>query len=222
LEKTKAQALPGADQNHHVRAVFLDRDGTLIHDVGYLSRIEDVRIYPWTAEAIAKLNQAGFLTIVVTNQGGVGKGLYTEEFVREAHGLIERELAARGARLDALYYCPHHPEATLPAYRCECRCRKPGTGMVEDAASRFQIDLSSSYIVGDTQRDMLLGFKAGLQTVLVLTGYGADEYESKRHEWPRPPDLVARNLLEGVEGILTGRAPGAPAASRSVPARDKL
>jgi len=222
LEETKPQTQPGAEGNHRARAVFLDRDGTLIQEVGYLCRLDDVHVYPWTAEAIRKLNQAGLLTIVVTNQGGVGKGIYTEELVEQVHEKIARELAPQGARLDAFYHCPHHPEASLPAYRLQCRCRQPAAGMAEEAVKRFKIDLSSSYIVGDTGRDMQLGFNTGLRTILVMTGYGAGEYESQRHVWPRSPDWIAENLLEGVEKILAERARHVPASGQNLLAPDNL
>ena len=202
MAESKVRSGQEAAGNPRARAVFLDRDGTLIHDVGYLCRLEDVRLYPWTATAIRKLNQAGWLTITVTNQGGIGKGLYTEELVEQAQAMIARELAKQGARLDALYYCPHHPEASLPAYQLECRCRKPAPGMVEDAAHRFQIDLSSSWVVGDTRRDMQLGFRTGMRTILVMTGHGADEYKSQQPAWPSPPDWIAENVLEAAEIIL--------------------
>jgi D-glycero-D-manno-heptose 1,7-bisphosphate phosphatase len=222
LEEERVQTRRIAEGNHRARAVFLDRDGTLIQEVGYLSRLDDVHIYPWTAEAIRKLNQAGLLAIVVTNQGGVGKGFYTEELVEQVHEKIARELAEQGARLDAFCYCPHHPEASLPAYRVECRCRKPAPGTVEEAVKRFKIDLSSSYIVGDTGRDMQLGFNTGLRTILVRTGYGAGEYESQRHVWPRSPDWIAENLLEGVEKILAERARHVPASGQNLLAPDNL
>ncbi len=190
------------DQTRTQPAVFLDRDGTIIDEVGYLNHLDRVRLYPWTAEAIRKLNQAGLPAIVVTNQSGVGRGYFAEELVHQVHETIARALAAEGARLDAFYYCPHHPEAALEAYRKDCRCRKPSIGMLEEAAQRFSIDFQSSYVVGDSTRDMQLGFNAGARTVLVLTGYGRGNYENQRHTWPRMPDLIAENLFEAVEQIL--------------------
>jgi len=122
--------------------------------------------------------------------------------VHQVHGKITSELAAQGARVDAFYYCPHHPSAPNANYRLECQCRKPSTGMVEDAAKRFRIDPKLSYVVGDSYRDMQLGFNAGARTVLVMTGYGRGEYEHQRHKWPRLPDMLAQDLLEAVEKIL--------------------
>jgi D-glycero-D-manno-heptose 1,7-bisphosphate phosphatase len=171
-------------------------------EVGYINHLDRLQVYPWTAEAVRKLNLAGLPVIAVTNQSGVGRGYFTEQLVRRAHRMIASQLAARGARVDAFYYCPHHPTAPVEAYRIDCRCRKPSPGMVEEAANRFHIDLKSSYVVGDSYRDMQLGFNVGARTALVMTGYGRGEYEYHRHRWPRMPDLIAENLLAVVRKIL--------------------
>lgn len=187
-------------------AVFLDRDGTISEEMGYINHLDRLRLYPWAGEAIRKLNRAGLLAIAVTNQSGVGRGYFSEELVHQVHQRIAFELAAAGARLDAFYYCPHHPNSRLEAYRVDCRCRKPSTGMLEEAARRFGIDLAASYVVGDSYRDMQLGFNAGARTALVMTGYGRGEYEYHRFHWPRLPDMIAEDLLEAVESILAARA----------------
>ena|SRR5438128_1289989 len=187
-------------------AVFLDRDGTLTEEVGYVNHLARVSIYPWTSAAVRELNQAGLLAIVVTNQSGVGQGYFPEELVHRVHERIGQELAADDARLDALYYCPHHPIARLENYRQECRCRKPGPGMVEQAAEDFHLDVTSSYVVGDSVRDIQLAANAGAHSVLVMTGYGRGNYEYMRHDFPGEPDLIAENLLEAVEKILEHRA----------------
>jgi D-glycero-D-manno-heptose 1,7-bisphosphate phosphatase len=185
-----------------IPAVFLDRDGTITEEMGYINHLDRVQIYPWAAEAIRRLNRAGRPVIVVTNQSGVARGVFTEELLHQVHQKIGFDLAAQRARLDAVYYCPHHPEGPLPAYRAKCQCRKPATGMVLEATKRFQIDLASSFVVGDTYRDMQLGFNAGARTILVMTGYGRGEYEHHRSHWDRLPDRIAENLLEAVEIIL--------------------
>jgi D-glycero-D-manno-heptose 1,7-bisphosphate phosphatase len=192
---------PGAVRRG-VSAVFLDRDGTISEEVGYVNHVSRLQLYPWSAEAIRKLNRAGRPVIVVTNQSGVARGYFSEELVREVHRKMIVELAAHGARVDGIYYCPHHPTGQLQAYRMDCRCRKPLPGMLEEAAQRFHIDLGSSYVVGDGYRDMQLGFNAGTHTILVLTGYGRGEYEHHRHRWPRRPDWTAENLQEAVDIIL--------------------
>ena len=193
---------PSAAAGHTKPAAFLDRDGTVCDEVGYINHLDRLRVYPWAADAVRRLNQAEIPVIVVTNQSGVGRGYFTEDLVRQAHRKIAAQLAARGARVDAFYYCPHHPTAPLKAYRVNCRCRKPAPGMVEKATKRFRIDLKSSYVVGDSYRDMRLGFNIGARTALVMTGYGRGEYEYHRRQWPRMPDLIAENLLEVVKRIL--------------------
>ena len=183
-------------------AVFLDRDGTLNREVGYINHIDRLRLYPWSAEAIRKLNRAGVPVIVLTNQSGVGRGYFSEELVHRVHQRIALELAASEAHLDAFYYCPHHPDSNQAAYKKKCQCRKPLVGMMDEAAKRFHIDVKSSYVVGDSTRDMEMGFNAGARTVLVMTGYGRGNYENLRGRWLRHPDLIAENLLEAVEKIL--------------------
>jgi D-glycero-D-manno-heptose 1,7-bisphosphate phosphatase len=200
-------------------AVFLDRDGTLIEEVGYVNHLDRVRLYSWTAGAVRKLNEARVPAIAVTNQSGVARGYFSEELVRKVHEKIARELAAQSAWLDAFYYCPHHPNASLAAYRKECRCRKPAAGMLEEAAACFHLDLESSYVVGDTYRDMQMGFNAGARTVFVLTGYGRGELEYLSSTWPKRPDWIAENLLEAVDNILQdlARRPVASPLSESAP-----
>lgn len=186
--------------------MFLDRDGTLTEEVGYVNHIDRLRIYPWTSAAIRKLNHAGLLAIVVTNQSGVGQGYFPEELVHQVHGRIAEKLAVRDAQLDALYYCPHHPLARLEDYRQDCRCRKPGPGMVEQAAKDFGLDIANSYVVGDSVRDMQLASNAGAHSVLVMTGYGRGNYEYMRDHFPGEPDFIAENLLDAVEQILEHRS----------------
>jgi D-glycero-D-manno-heptose 1,7-bisphosphate phosphatase len=201
-ESLKLAVLESAPRTGGIPAVFLDRDGTINEEVGYVNHLSRVKLYPGVAEAIRRLNAARVPAIVVTNQSGVARGYFSEELVRKVHERIAQELAAHSARLEAFYYCPHHPDAPIEAYRVVCRCRKPSTGMLEGAAQRFQIDLASSYVVGDSYRDMQLGFNAGARTILVLTGYGRGEFEHRISSWPRKPDRVSENLIEAVEFIL--------------------
>jgi D-glycero-D-manno-heptose 1,7-bisphosphate phosphatase len=195
-------------------AVFLDRDGTISEEVGYVNHIDRLRLFPWTAPAVRKLNQAGMAVVVVTNQSGVGQGYFPEELVHRVHERIREELASQGAQVDAFYYCPHHPNARLAAYRKVCACRKPETGMLEQAAADLGLDLGlacasrSSYVIGDSARDIETGFKARARTVLVLTGYGKGNYEYRRAEWVNQPDWVAENLLEAVERIVAETSQG--------------
>ncbi len=156
-------------------AVFLDRDGTMIEDVGYLARREELRWFPSTIDAIRLLNRAGFLVFVVTNQGGIGLGLFTETFVRETHQWMAETLAANGARVDGWLFCPHHPRAVIPALKVDCDCRKPRRGMIDAALQGHAIDLTRSFVVGDRQGDVDLAAAFGGRGVLVSTGYGEGE-----------------------------------------------
>ena len=170
-------------------AAFLDRDGTLVEEVNYLSRVEDLRIFSYTPEALRLLKQMGFLTIVVTNQSGIGRGIYTEDAMHSIHQAMKSEL---GDLIDGFYFCPHLPDAG-------CRCRKPGTGMIEEAEKSFVIDRARSWMIGDKVLDIETGFKAGTHSALVKTGYGAKTVS----EILQQPDVIADNLLGVVEQILS-------------------
>jgi len=192
---------PRALDSPGIPGVFLDRDGTISDEVGYINHIERLHIFPWAAEAVSKLNQTGWLVFVVTNQSGVARGYFSEELIHQVHRKISAALARRDARIDEYYYCPHHPSGQVAAYKIDCQCRKPSTGMVTEAARKYHLDLGLSYVVGDSYRDMQLGFNAGTRTILVMTGYGRGEYEYYRYHWPRMPGHIAENLLEAAEII---------------------
>lgn len=183
--------------NPGATALFLDRDGTINIEEGYLSDPDRLELIPGSAEAIREANEAGLRVFVVTNQSGVARGLHSEADILAVHRRLEELLAAQGARLDALYYCPHHPDAGSPPYRKVCTCRKPKTGMVEQAAKRFGIDLASSFLVGDKCIDIETGKNAGCGTVLVLTGYGRTSHGQCE------PDHVADDLLSAWRIIRT-------------------
>jgi D-glycero-D-manno-heptose 1,7-bisphosphate phosphatase len=182
------------------RAVFVDRDGTLIEESGYLDRLDRLAIYPYTVDAVRLLNRAGFAVIVISNQSGIGRGLVRESFVAEAHAHISAYLNAGGAVLDAFYYCPHHPDATVPAFRQQCECRKPAAGMLRTAATEHGLDLARSFVIGDRWDDVGAARAAGARGVLVRTGYGR-----QAEAVPKPQvraDLVADNLAAAVAWIL--------------------
>jgi D-glycero-D-manno-heptose 1,7-bisphosphate phosphatase len=140
-----------------VKAVFLDRDGTLNVDVGYLHRLEDLELFPWTADALRLLKRAGYTLVVVTNQSGIAHGLIRPEFIGECHAEMRRRLQPAGADLDALYYCTHHPRGAIAELAVECRCRKPRPGMVEDAVRDLGVDPATSWVVGDKWLDVIWG-----------------------------------------------------------------
>ncbi len=184
------------------RAVFMDRDGTVSDEVGYLNHVSRLRVYPWSASAIRALNDAGLLAVLVTNQAGVARGYFPETMILDVHARLVEELAAQGATLDAIYYCPHHPTAGEPPYRADCGCRKPRPGMLLQAAAEHDIDLASSYVVGDKYSDVRLAHAVGASGVLVMTGYGRGEYEYERETWPRAPEHVAESLEDAVAWIV--------------------
>lgn len=152
------------------RAVFLDRDGTINEESGYLHKKEECRFIPGAKEAVARLNEAGFTVVVVTNQSGVARGYYTEDDLNALHLHMALEISAAGGKIDAWYYCPHHPDH--PSQESECDCRKPLPGMLHQAARELGIDLASSWMVGDKLADIEAGVAAGCNTILVRTGYG--------------------------------------------------
>ena len=180
------------------RAVFMDRDGTINEEVGYLSRLDQMKLFPRSAEAIRLLNREGIKVVVVTNQSGVARGYFGEDFVSEAHAFLQESLRREKAFIDAFYYCPHHPTEGAFPYRQACSCRKPEAGMLLRASRDLHIDLSRSYMVGDVMKDVRAGKKAGTKGILVKTGYGAGE---KTDEDP-VPDYVAADLLDAVNWIL--------------------
>lgn len=181
------------------RAVFLDRDGTLIEEVGYLNRLDRVAFFPWSVDAVRVLNDAGLLVVVVTNQAGVARGYFDEQFVRDTHALIDGRMRRGRARIDGYYYCPHHPDGKVEAFRAVCDCRKPKPGMLLRAAREHGIDLAGSFVVGDRWLDVEMGRAAGATTVLVKTGYGLEDDD-------RPDgleaDVVADNLMQAAGWIL--------------------
>jgi histidinol-phosphate phosphatase family protein len=173
------------------RAIFLDRDGTLIVEKNYLHKIEDVEFIPGAGKALARLRKKGFLLILVTNQSGVGRGYFTMEDVQRVHRHLLAALQQDGATLDGIYICPHQPEDN-------CQCRKPKTKLVEDATEKFGIDLSKSFLIGDRELDVQLAQRTGCKAVLVRTGYGEQVVAQKL----ATPDFVAADLPAAVEWIL--------------------
>lgn len=182
-------------------AIFIDRDGTINEDFGYISKPSDLVIYPWVAEAVRLINEAEFKTIVVTNQSGVARGIYTEDDLRIIHTRMISELQKQSARIDGVYYCPHHPDYGDERYRRECECRKPSPGMLHAAAREHKIDLARSFVIGDKASDINLASNVGAKGALVLTGYG-NETRARPDRWPCEPRLVADNLLDAVRLIL--------------------
>ena len=184
------------------RAVFIDRDGTISEEVGYINHASRFRTFPYAAAAIKQLNDSGWLAIVITNQAGVARGYFSEEMIQTVHQRMQEDVASGGGRLDAVYYCAHHPTVGEPPYRFECDCRKPKPGLISRAAVDFNIDLAESWMVGDRYSDVALARNAGVKSAFVLSGYGRGEWEHQHGSWNEEPDLVADDLLEAVRLIV--------------------
>ncbi len=182
--------IPSTDESAGRPAVFLDRDGTVIDDVAYLSRLEDIRPVPGVSETLRKLREAGYAVVLVTNQSGVARGYFDEIFVQETHRVLEELL---DFRFDGIYYCPHGPDD-------RCPCRKPSPGMVNRAIEELCLKRPGSYVVGDKDADMELARNTGLQGILVRTGYG-QQYSGQTHA-----SHVADDINEACEWII-GRRP---------------
>jgi D-glycero-D-manno-heptose 1,7-bisphosphate phosphatase len=179
------------------KAAFLDRDGTLNKEVEYLHRIEDFEWIPSAPQAIRRLNEAGILVLVVTNQAGVARGYYSEQDVGALHDHMRRELAKEGAHIDAFYYCPHHPDGTVAEYRRDSHRRKPATGMFEQGLGEWGLQAKDCVVVGDKNIDMKPGEMLGMTTILVQTGYGEVETETTE------ADHVTSDVATATDLILT-------------------
>lgn len=178
------------------KAVFLDRDGTINKEVDVLRDVKQLRILSGAAKAIKLINNLGFLAIIITNQPVIARGWLTEKEVDAIHGILVRRLNKKGAKIDAVYYCPHHPNANLKKYRLICKCRKPCVGMIKEAVKQLKVNSKRSFLIGDSTGDILAGKRAGLKTILVKTGYGG-----KDGKYKTAPDFIAKNLTEAVRII---------------------
>jgi len=184
------------------RAVFLDRDGTITHEGDWGAKAAEPRLIPGAEEALRRLQEAGFLLFVITNQSGVARGYYSEDDVRAYHRRMEEVFGAAGVRFEGIAYCPHMPDAG-------CACRKPGTRFLADAAARYGIDLRRSFVVGDQTTDVEMGARNGCTTILVRTGFagGDGKLDAK-------PDIIVEGLAEAAERILGGEGPSRPVCTR--------
>ncbi len=183
-------------------AVFLDRDGTINEQMGYINHLSRFVLLPGASQAVRLLNERGVPAVVVTNQSGLARGYFPPALLDAVHAEMKRLLAAEGAHLDGIYVCPHHPEAKVPQYRQSCRCRKPLPGLLEQAAADLRLDLSRSFMVGDRWSDLECGVRAGAVPVLVLTGYGQGELEHTGPQKKIQPAVIAGNLLEAAEQVI--------------------
>ena len=180
------------------KAVFLDRDGTIVEDVGYMNSPQQIQFISGSIEAIKKLNDAGYKVIIITNQAGVAHGLVTEDMLQSIDKALHKGLLHGGAHLDAIYYCPHHPEHGVYPYKQACECRKPHPGLILKAQKQFDLDLSQSFMIGDKATDIEAGKSAGTKTIMVMTGRGQEEKANLKNQ----PDYFADNLLAAAKSLL--------------------
>jgi D-glycero-D-manno-heptose 1,7-bisphosphate phosphatase len=202
-------------------AVFLDRDGTINEEVGYLDRLDKLRLVPGAAKAIRLINESGMKAVVVTNQSGVARGIFDEAFVDEVHERLREMLREERASLDGVYFCPHHPTEGRGRYLRRCDCRKPAPGLLLRAAAELSLDPERSYMIGDTVKDIEAAARIGARGILVRTGYGAEAVDAlglaakPQRTSPDPRELhpiirpvhIARDLLAAVRWLLKERKP---------------
>ncbi len=189
-------------------AVFLDRDGTIIEEVGYLDNIGQLKLIPGAARAIGLLNKAGIPVIMITNQSGVARGYFSESVVEQLHQRLNELLETELAYLDAIYYCPHHPTEGTAPYRRACNCRKPHPGMVEQAIDDLRLGKRRLFVVGDKCVDMELANRTGAEGILVLTGYGREEKKQLDKIGKAQPAYIATDLLQAIQWIISRLAIG--------------
>ena len=184
------------------RAVFLDRDGVICREEGYISDPRRLQLLPGSGDAIRLFNRNALTAVVITNQSGVARGFFPEAAIAEMNRAMKERLEEQGACLDGIYYCPHHPEGIIESYRQVCDCRKPAAGLLMRAARDHSIDLSRSYLVGDKRTDLECACRAGVKGILVLTGYGAAEYRLMPPDPGAKPVYVAEDLLDAARWII--------------------
>lgn len=179
-------------------AVFLDRDGTIIEDTGYIKSPAEIKFIPGAIAAIKQLQSAGYKIIIISNQAGIARGFFSEDILQTIDKTIHRHVLSGGGHIDGSYYCPHHPEHGVYPYKQECDCRKPLPGLIKKAEKDLALDLSRSFMIGDKTTDIEAGGNAGVKTVLVLTGRGKEEHNKLGNQ----PDHVAESLAAAAEWII--------------------
>ena len=183
-------------------AVFIDRDGTVNEQMGYINHLSRFTMFPSVAEAIKLLNSQQYLTIIVSNQSGVARGYYPIELVNEVHAHMKTLMEKAGAIIDGIFFCPHYVKGSVPEYSIQCNCRKPKTGLIEKACNAFDIDMKNSYVIGDRYSDIELAVRLDIEGILVTTGYGLGDLE---YVFPRlsfSPAYIAKDLLHAVRWII--------------------
>lgn len=201
VEELKNDLIASKNLKNRQRAIFLDRDGTMNVSKGFISNADDLELIPGTIEAIKAINKSGALAIVITNQPVIARGECSFEELHNIHNKLKTLLGEKGAFVDDIFYCPHHPdkgfEGEVPELKFDCECRKPKTGMIDEAVDKYNIDLSKSYMVGDSTMDLELARNAGVKSVLVDTGFAGND-----GKYDRSCDIEAKDLLDAVEKII--------------------
>jgi D-glycero-D-manno-heptose 1,7-bisphosphate phosphatase len=180
--------------------IFIDRDGTINKEAGYINHVDNFELYPFATQAIRLLNENGFLVVVITNQAGIARGYFPESLLSDVHNKMINELEKGGAKIDGLYYCPHHPSSKDPKLAIECNCRKPAPGMIEQAIDELPIDTDNMVMIGDKFSDIEFGHNCNCKTIMVKTGYGKGELNLKTPKVE--PDYLVDNLLDAAILIL--------------------
>ena len=201
VEELKNGLIASKNLKNRQRAIFLDRDGTMNVSKGFISNADDLELIPGTIEAIKAINKSGALAIVITNQPVIARGECSFEELHNIHNKLKTLLGEKGAFVDDIFYCPHHPdkgfEGEIPELKFDCECRKPKTGMIDEAVKKYNIDLSKSYMVGDSTMDLELARNAGVKSVLVDTGFAGND-----GKYDRSCDIEAKDLLDAIEKII--------------------
>ena len=201
VEELKSGLIQSKNLKNKQRAIFLDRDGTINVSKGFISKADDLELIPGTIDAIKAINKSGALAIVITNQPVIARGECSFEELHNIHNKLKTLLGEKGAFVDDIFYCPHHPdkgfEGEVPELKFDCECRKPKTGMIEEAVKKYNIDLSKSYMVGDSTMDLETARNAGIKSVLVNTGFAGND-----GKYDRNCDIEADNLFDAVEKII--------------------
>jgi len=183
-------------------AIFIDRDGTINEQMGYINHSSRFVMLPGVPEAFRLLNEAGFLAIIVSNQSGVARGYFPMELIKKIHSMMKEHISRQGGYIDGIYFCPHYPGGSVQEYAVECDCRKPRTGLIDRACRDFEIDLTRSYMTGDHYTDMELADRANIKGILVRTGYGAGVVEYNLAGMANKPCYIADDLLDAVRWII--------------------
>jgi len=176
-------------------AIFLDRDGTINEEMGYINHPERFHVFPNVYKALKIFKEMGFKNVIITNQSGIARGYFSERLLTQIHDNLIKETRKMGAFIDGIYYCPHHPTEGIDKYRIDCSCRKPKIGLVTRAIEDLDIDLKKSYMIGDRYKDVIFAKKLNLRSAMVMTGYGKGEYQYQRHTWKQHPDIIGDDLL---------------------------